>query len=119
MKCSSQLAPAFAASLLVAIPLTAGEWKPLFNGKDLDGWKAIDGPASSWKVEDGLLFCSGQGSGWLSTAKEYGNYELELEFRVPTNGNSGDFCEPRITATRPTRGWRSRFSTTTALSTRT
>ncbi|HVU86114.1 MAG TPA: DUF1080 domain-containing protein [Pirellulales bacterium] len=91
MKCSFQVAFAFAACMLTTLPSSAGEWKSLFNGKDLGGWQAIDGPASSWKVEDGLLFCSGQGSGWLSTDKEYGNFELELEFRVPANGNSGVF----------------------------
>jgi hypothetical protein len=69
----------------------AGEWKPLFNGKDLDGWKAVGGPMASWKVEDGLLFCSGKGSGWLSTTGEYSNFEIELEFRVPDAGNSGVF----------------------------
>ncbi len=82
-------APLFA---LAAVGVARSEeWKPLFNGKDLSGWKAIDGPATSWKVEDGLLYCSGQGSGWLSTDAEYGNFELELEFRVPAGGNSGVF----------------------------
>ncbi len=71
--------------------LSAAEWTPLFNGKNLDGWVAIDGPASSWNVEDGQLFCTGQGSGWLSTDKEYDNFELDLEFRVPAGGNSGVF----------------------------
>ncbi len=73
------------------VPLMAEEWESLFNGRDLTGWKAIDGPASSWHVEEGLLYCTGKGSGWLSTAKEYGNFELELEFRVPAGGNSGVF----------------------------
>ena len=45
----------------------------------------------SWHVEDGILYCSGGGGGWLSTTKEYGNFELELEFRVPPGGNSGVF----------------------------
>jgi hypothetical protein len=85
-----------AAVLLAALVCScrgadAADWKTLFNGKDLSGWKAIDGPASSWHVEDGLLFCSGQGSGWLSTDAEYGNFELELDFRVPAGGNSGVF----------------------------
>jgi hypothetical protein len=69
----------------------AGEWKPLFNGKNLDGWQAIDGPLSSWHVEDGILYCSGGGGGWLSTDKEYSDFEIELEFRVPPGGNSGVF----------------------------
>ena len=33
----------------------------------------------------------GQGSGWLSTDKEYDNFELDLEFRVPAGGDSGVF----------------------------
>ena len=72
-------------------PTLADEWKTLFNGKDLSGWKAIDGPMESWKVEDGLLYCSGGGGGWLSTVDEYANFELTLEFRVPPDGNSGVF----------------------------
>jgi hypothetical protein len=69
----------------------AADWTTLFNGKDLTGWKAVDGPMASWKVEDGVLFCSGGGGGWLSTEREYANCEIELEFRVPPGGNSGVF----------------------------
>jgi hypothetical protein len=69
----------------------AAEWKTLFGGADLSGWQAVDGPMASWKVEDGLLFCSGGGGGWLSTTDEYSNFELELQFRVPPGGNSGVF----------------------------
>jgi hypothetical protein len=79
------------AGLALAGSADAGDWKPLFNGKDLTGWQAVDGPMSSWKVEDGLLYCSGGGGGWLSTADEYANFEIELEFRVPPGGNSGVF----------------------------
>ena len=71
--------------------LAADDWKPLFNGKDLTGWKAVDGPAEAWRVIDGNLSCSGGGGGWLSTTKEYANFEIELEFRVPVGGNSGVF----------------------------
>lgn len=69
----------------------AAEWTSLFNGKDLTGWQAVDGPVASWKVEDGLLYCSGGGGGWLSTDKQFANFEIELEFRVPPGGNSGVF----------------------------
>lgn len=77
---------------LVAAPgARGGEWKTLFNGKDLSGWTAVDGPMASWKVEDGMLYCSGGGGGWLSTVEEYANFEIELQFRVPPGGNSGVF----------------------------
>jgi hypothetical protein len=66
------------------------EWQPLFNGKDLTGWKETGKPGT-WKAEDGILFCTGGGGGWLSTAKEYANFEIALEFRLPPEGNSGVF----------------------------
>jgi hypothetical protein len=92
MTASHVLSLALAGSLVAIAPaVQAADWKPLFNGQDLNGWKAIDGPAGSWHVEDGLLVCSGQGSGWLSTDAQYANFELELEFRVPAGGNSGVF----------------------------
>ncbi len=76
----------------VAAPVvSADEWRALFNGKDLSGWKAVDGPLASWKVEDGMLYCSGGGGGWLSTTDQYANFEVELQFRVPPSGNSGVF----------------------------
>lgn len=61
----------------------------LFNGKDLTGWKIIGGKDGSWKVENNVLFTDGDGGGWLSTEKEFTNFLLELEFRVPEGGNSG------------------------------
>ena len=42
-------------------------------------------------MADGVLSCSGSGGGWLSTAQEYKNLEVELEFRTPVGGNSGVF----------------------------
>ena len=80
------------ATLTLALsPACADDWISLFNGKNLDGWKAVDGPMSAWKVEDGLLYCSGGGGGWLSTDDEYDDFEIELEFRLPPGGNSGVF----------------------------
>lgn len=69
----------------------AGEWKPLFNGKDLTGWEVVKGNPGAWKADGGLLVCQGGGGGWLSTTGQYGDFELELEFRVPPGGNSGVF----------------------------
>jgi hypothetical protein len=69
----------------------ADEAKPLFNGKDLSAWRAIGGPISSWTARDGVLSCNGVGNGWLATESQYANFELELEFRVTNDGNSGVF----------------------------
>jgi hypothetical protein len=62
----------------------------LFNGKDLTGWELVGG-SSPWGVKDGVLYTEGGGGGWISTVKEYGNFKLDLEFRVPEGGNSGVF----------------------------
>lgn len=67
------------------------EFKPLFNGKDLSGWKPIGGPADSWGVDGDVLYTTGQGGGWLSSEKEYGDFEIMLEFKLPAGGNSGIF----------------------------
>ncbi|MBX7074925.1 MAG: DUF1080 domain-containing protein [Pirellulales bacterium] len=79
------------AALTISPAVADDQWQPLFNGKDLTGWEAVDGPADAWRAEDGLLVCEGSGGGWLSTSKEFANFDLELEFKVPPGGNSGVF----------------------------
>lgn len=62
--------------------------KPLFNGKDLDGWVA---PADSnaWKVEQKLLLGASAGGAWLRTEKEYADFTLNFEYRLQAGANSG------------------------------
>jgi hypothetical protein len=62
---------------------------PLFNGKDLTGWKVHAGKMDVWGAENGVLFVNGGGGGWLMTEKEYSDFELKLEFKMPKKGNSG------------------------------
>jgi len=61
----------------------------LANG--LADWQQIGGKPGGWKLEDGILYTAGGQGGWLSTQKEYDNFKLELDFRVPPGGNSGVF----------------------------
>ncbi|MBM2844763.1 MAG: hypothetical protein HW407_75 [Bacteroidetes bacterium] len=63
----------------------------LLNGSDLAGWKVINGKEGNWSVEDGILFTTGEGGGWLSTEREYDNFQLDLDFRLAPGGNSGVF----------------------------
>ncbi len=63
----------------------------LFNGTDLAGWKIVDGKEGSWQVVDGILRVHSGDGGWLSTVREFGNFQLDLDFRVPEGGNSGVF----------------------------
>jgi hypothetical protein len=71
--------------------------KSIFNGKDLTGWK-IHG-TERWYVENSELICeSGPDKqyGYLSTDKNYKDFELTLEFKQEANGNSGVFYRSGI-----------------------
>ncbi|HUQ72660.1 MAG TPA: DUF1080 domain-containing protein [Planctomycetaceae bacterium] len=73
------------------VSLTELDYQPLFNGVDLAGWQGGGAPAEvCWKVEDGLLVCTGEKKGpWLRTEKEYGDFNLRFEYLVSEGGNSG------------------------------
>src|SRR5689334_12382103 len=73
-----------------------GEPIPLFNGQDLSGWKVMGKAPSAWKVENGLLRNDavqepGKHKSYanLRTEREFEDFNLKLEFRVPKDGNSG------------------------------
>lgn len=70
----------------------AQEWRPLFNGTDLSSWRGYkDTPApTKWRVEDGAIALGAEGSGGdLVTSEAFGDFELELEWKVSEGGNSG------------------------------
>ena len=79
--------------------------KKLFNDKNLDGWK-VHG-TEKWYVEDGLLISeSGPDKkyGYLATEDNYKDFEINLEFKQETDGNSGVFIRSEIDGTKIT-GW--------------
>jgi hypothetical protein len=63
---------------------------PLFNGKDLSGWKLPPGEEVHWKVHDGILDHDGRAEGkgqrelspW--TEKSYRDFVLRLDWRLKT-----------------------------------
>lgn len=69
---------------------------PMFNGKDLSGWQTT----GNWVVQEGgivtLVPRPGE-HGWqrydayLTTARKYGDFVLDLEFKFDKGGNSGVF----------------------------
>ncbi len=94
-----------AAFLLYAAGASSKGYKSIFNGKNLNGW-VIHG-TEKWYVEDGLLICeSGPDKeyGYLSTEKNYDDFELELEFKQEANGNSGVFIRSTFDGTKVS-GW--------------
>lgn len=58
----------------------------IFNGKDLSGWT---GAVDSYQVEDGAVMCKPGQGGTLHTEKEYGDFVVRLEFKLPEGGNNG------------------------------
>jgi hypothetical protein len=87
----------------------------IFNGKDLSGWKGLlkepnDNPAKraklspeelkksqaeaddlmrkTWKVDDGVLVYNGRGRS-LCTAKDYGDFEMYVDWKIGPGGDSG------------------------------
>jgi hypothetical protein len=66
-------------------------WVDLFNGKDLKGWIQHGGKAK-YRTEKGEIIGSsvpGTPNSFLCTEKDYGDFILELEFRVDKELNSG------------------------------
>jgi hypothetical protein len=81
-------------SALQCLPVpgwAAGEvTRSLFNGHDLTGWQPIGSRAAEdWLVRDGCIECSGRHHSWLRTDREYGDFQLELEYQVSAEANSG------------------------------
>jgi len=85
-------------AMLLAAVAVAGDadfkpgegWLSLFNGKDLAGWKPVGRYKSEWRAEDGVL-ANPVESDNLHTEKEFEDFELHLEFKLPKGGNSGVF----------------------------
>jgi serine/threonine protein kinase/WD40 repeat protein len=76
---------------------------PLFNGKDLTGWKTHPKQPGNWRVEKGILI----GSGPLVTSHlyterdDYKDFHLRLEARINEGGNSGVYFRAPFGPTRP------------------
>jgi hypothetical protein len=77
----------------------------LFDGKNLDQWvSAKDGGVAKWNVKDGAVAVQ-PGSGDIKTKKEFGDLQLHIEWRTPSEvdpkatgqgrGNSGIFLQER------------------------
>lgn len=73
----------FIMLLVLSAALSQAAPVSLFNGIDLTGWKG-DG----YYVDGGELICTTKGR-LLVSDKEYADYELEFDFKLPPAGNHG------------------------------
>jgi hypothetical protein len=65
-------------------------WKLLFDGKTTEGWRNFRKKKISdgWKVVDGALTRVGK-AGDIVTQDQFDNFELSLEYKISSGGNSG------------------------------
>ncbi|HCC71764.1 MAG TPA: DUF1080 domain-containing protein [Bacteroidales bacterium] len=87
------------------LPKKEGEEIILFNGKDLTGW--IPYGTEKWYVEDGLMVCeSGPDKeyGYLATDRYYKDFDLSVDFKQVSDGNSGIFFRSTVDGTKIS-GW--------------
>ena len=73
-----------------ANPQVSKEWRPLFDGKTLTGWRSLKSatPGEGWKVVNGVLTTSGK-AGDLVTKEQFGDFEFSVEWKIAEAGNSG------------------------------
>lgn len=92
-------------AMALSVTTFAQKEEVLFNGKDLTGWKVYG--TEKWYVDKGELVCeSGPDKqyGYFATEKQFKDFELTLEFKQESNGNSGVFFHCSIEGTRVS-GW--------------
>ena len=73
-----------AAFVLALLSLQDG-FTPLFNGKDLEGWKIPEGDGGHWKVVDGVIDYDAKSEAKLRdlwTSKDYADFTLQVEWRI-------------------------------------
>ncbi len=82
-------------------------WELLWDGKSTKGWRGAKletFPASGWDMKEGVLSVLPSGGaesaagGDIVTTKRYGQFELQLDFKITEGANSGIkyFCEPNL-----------------------
>jgi Domain of Unknown Function (DUF1080) len=83
-----------APALKAKNPSKWGKPIPLFNGKDLTGWKMSGTGRTVWKVEDGNLVSPGNGPELINASK-FADFKLHVEFNCAANSNSGVYLRGR------------------------
>lgn len=64
---------------------------PIFDGKDLKGWRTVKPRDTSWSARDGELICDGSPGGYIYNTGRCGDFALRIQYDISPNGNSGVF----------------------------
>ena len=86
------ISPALSAVPVLQSTATPSAWKVLFDGKSLDGWTGYKGGPipEGWRIEGGALVKEMPVADIVSK-DEFGDFELEIEWKIGRMGNSGIF----------------------------
>jgi hypothetical protein len=81
-------------TILFAGTVCCQEWHSLFDGKTTKGWVEVTGkpyPTHSWTIEEGCLKAIVKKDGFqdIRTVEKYRSFELEFEWKLLKDGNSG------------------------------
>ena len=80
------------AATTLRLGAAENDWVELFNGKNLDGWRA-GANSGSWKVNDGTITAGGPASHLFYKGPvrgaDFKNFELEVEALLEPRANSG------------------------------
>src|SRR5688572_7199076 len=100
----ASIAPFVISLVLILAPQSAGQpgpWTSLFDGKTMDAWRIFkserpirqcegDVTKNCWLIKDGVLWKDGNAND-LASKEQFGDFELELEWKIGKAGNSGLF----------------------------
>ncbi len=93
------------------VPQQREGFVPLFNGKDLTGWKVHPAGTGNWKVEDGAVCGSGPASHLFSERGDYRDFHLRAECKINHTGNSGVYFRAQFGPGFP-RGYEAQINAT-------
>ena len=77
-----------------------GGWTKLYNGKDLTGWHVQNGKMECWKANGEMISCVAPGGGWLTSDKQYGDYELKIDAALAQANATANLMKQLLAALR-------------------
>lgn len=86
-------------------------WVPLFNGKDLSGWKVHPKGTGKWAVKDGAIVGTGPASHLFSERGDYRDFHYRVEAKINDKGNSGQYFRTKFEGGFPL-GWEAQINAT-------